>query len=60
MCFGVTGHPSDFPAIVELHNQQDERNHEIGCCDTDEHSHHFTSLSASAGMVAVRMGRWDA
>lgn len=30
MCFGVTGHPSDFPAIVELRNQQDERNHEIG------------------------------
>ena len=30
MCFGVMGHPSDFPAIVELHNQQDERNHEIG------------------------------
>lgn len=30
MCFGVTGHPSDFLAIVELHNQQDERNHEIG------------------------------
>ena len=53
MRFDVMGHPSDFPAIAEFHNQQDERKCEIGCCGCDRngHAHHSTSPSASAGRV---------
>lgn len=60
MRFDVMGHPSDFPAIAEFHNQQDERKCEIGCCGCDRngHAHHSTSPSASAGRVfsAVSVG----